>query len=461
MYRAISQKFHFKQYFMFAKERLFCYNMNKCICGRANFERLAETEPEVAMERTILHVDVNSAYLSWEAIYRLQHGSQVDLSTIPSVVGGDEKSRHGIVLARSIPAKKFDIKTGEALWSARSKCPNLVVLLPSYPLYMSCSNALVRLLKEYSPVVERYSIDECFVDLTSRCGGRIGEDIAFEIKERCRNQLGFTVNIGVSVNKLLAKMASEFEKPDKLHTLYPCEIPVKLWPLPVRELYLSGPRTIPKLYRLNIFTIGQLAHASPELLQLHMKSHGLSIWKYANGIDNSPVVPDERTIKGIGNSTTSPYDVDNEKEALLYLLSLTETAAARLREKAMMARVVTVSLRDSNLSFYSHQRRLPSPTDSTGTVYDEVKRLFREMWKNEPLRHLGVHLSEIVGKEFRQVSLFDEDLFSNRRRLDGSIDQIRSVYGYDAAVRGAFLHSGIPPRCGGVHENFPNMRSLL
>ncbi len=413
------------------------------------------------MERTILHIDANSAYLSWEAVYRLQHGASVDLRNVPSVVGGDEKSRHGIVLAKSIPAKKFNIKTGETLWSARCKCPNLLVLPPCYPLYMNCSNAMVRILKEYSPCIERYSIDECFVDLTGHCREKSGEAIALEIKERCRKELGFTVNIGISTNKLLAKMASDFEKPDKMHTLYPCEIPKKLWPLPVRELFLSGPRTIPKLYKLNIFTIGQLAHASPDLLRRHLKSHGPAIWKYANGLDDSPVVPGERMIKGIGNSTTTPFDVDNKKEALLYLLSLTETVAMRLREKAMMARVVSVSLRNSKLSFYSHQRRLSIPTDNTDTLYLQAKSLFDERWQKEPLRHLGIHLSDLVENKLRQTSLFDGNMHLQQQALDKSIDGIRFSHGSNAVVRGAFLHSGIPPLCGGVHEAFPNMRSLL
>lgn len=413
------------------------------------------------MERTILHIDVNSAYLSWEAVYALQHGAKVDLRTIPSVVGGDEKSRHGIVLAKSIPAKKFNIKTGEVLWSARMKCPNLIVLPPSYPLYIQCSNALVSLLKEYSPLVERYSIDECFLDLTGHCHDKTCEETAWEIKERCREELGFTVNVGISANKLLAKMASEFEKPDKMHTLYPNEIPRKLWPLPVRELFLAGPRTIPVLYKLNIFTIGQLAHASPELLKEHLKSHGIAIWKYANGIDDSPVTPGERVIKGIGNSTTTPFDVDNRKEALLYILSLTETAAMRLRDKGMMARVLAVTVRDTQLSFYSHQRRLPSPSDNTDYLYDEAKRLFTEMWQGNPLRHFGVHLSELIGNEFYQTSIFDNDFVFRRQSLDKSIDTIRLSHGSSAVIRGAFLHSGIPPLCGGVHESFPNMRSLL
>jgi len=413
------------------------------------------------MERIILHVDVNSAYLSWEAVYRLQHGARIDLRTIPSVIGGDEKSRRGIVLAKSIPAKKYDIQTGETLWSARSKCPNLVVLPPSYPLYLSCSDALVRLLKKYSPKVERYSVDECFVDLTGCTQKKTAEETAWEIKERCRTELGFTVNVGLSTNKLLAKMASELEKPDKMHTMYPHEIREKLWPMPVRKLFLSGPKTLPKLYKLNIFTIGQLAHASPDLLQHHLKSHGLTIWKYANGIDDSPVVPDGRAVKGIGNSTTTPFDVDSEKEALLYLLSLTETAAMRLRSNKMLARVVTVSLRDTNLSFYSHQRRLVSPTDSTLLLYRQAKSLFKEMWRREPLRHLGVHLSDLVENKFYQTSFFDDTAVSRQQAIDKTIDEIRASYGADAVVRGLFPHSGIPPLCGGVYEAFPTMRSLL
>jgi len=413
------------------------------------------------MERTILHVDANSAYLSWEAVYRLQHGAETDLRKIPSVVGGDEKSRHGIVLARSIPAKKYNINVGEVLWSARSKCPNLVVLPPSYPLYLTCSDAMVRLLKRYSPNVERYSVDECFIDLTGHLQKKTAEEIAWEIKEQCRTELGFTVNVGISTNKLLAKMASELEKPDKMHTLYHHEIPGKFWPKPVRELFLAGPRTIQKLYKLNIFTIGQLAHASPDLLQHHLKSHGLTIWKYANGLDDSPVVPGDRVIKGIGNSTTTPFNVDNEKEALLYLLSLTETAAMRLRSKKMLARVITVSLRDAELSFYSHQRRLTSPTNSTLLLYRQAKSLFKEMWRKEPLRHLGVHLSDLVENNFYQTSFFDDTVVFRQQAIDKAIDGIRSSYGADAVVRGSFPHSGIPPLCGGVHEAFPTMRSLL
>jgi DNA polymerase-4 len=196
-------------------------------------------------DRTIFHIDVNSAFLSWEAAYRLQHGHTQDLRDIPSVVGGDEESRRGIVLARSLPAKKCGIHTGEVLWQARSKCPGLVIIPPDYTLYINCSNALMDLLRSYSPILERYSVDECFLDVTDSLGGRSPLALAGEISSRIKREMGFTVNIGVSSNKLLAKMASELEKPDKIHTLYPHEIPSKMWPLSVKELFMVGRSTAP------------------------------------------------------------------------------------------------------------------------------------------------------------------------------------------------------------------------
>ncbi|MCX7773366.1 MAG: DNA polymerase IV [Clostridia bacterium] len=411
--------------------------------------------------RIILHIDVNSAFLSWEAVYRLQHGSPIDLREIPSVVGGDEESRHGIVLAKSIPAKKYDIHTGEVLWQARSKCPQLVVLPPDYSLYIQCSNALMDLLSEYSPLIERYSVDECFLDVTQSLRGRDPFEYAQKISRRVKKELGFTVNIGVSTNKLLAKMASEFEKPDKVHTLYPQEVPKKMWPLSVKELFMVGRRTAPRLYRLNIFSIGQLAHTDPHFLTAHFKSFGKVLWQYAHGFDDSPVNPYGSEAKGIGNSTTTPFDVDNEKEALLYVLSLVETASARLRQARLLARVVSVSIRKTDLSFFSHQRRLLTPTDNTESLYKVAQSLFQELWDGDPLRHFGVAFSSLCNDQFYQTSLFDEARLVRKKALDSSIDAIRLHFGSTSVVRGSFIHSGIPPLTGGVREDFPGMRSLL
>lgn len=412
-------------------------------------------------ERTILHIDVNSAYLSWEAAYRIQHGASLDLREIPSVVGGDEESRHGIVLAKSIPAKKYGIHTGEVLWQARSKCPNLIIIPPDYSLYMQCSTALMNLLNEYSPFLERYSIDECFLDITEAVGNEDPLDFAHEISNKIKKTLGFTVNIGISTNKLLAKMGSELEKPDKVHTMFPHEIPKKMWPLSVKELFMVGRRTAPKLYRLNIFSIGQLAHADPEFLIAHFKSFGKVLWRYANGIDDSPVNPCGTVAKGIGNSTTTPYDVDNEREALLFLLSLVETASYRLRSAKLLAQVVSVSIRKTDLSFSSHQRRLYTPTDSTENLFKTVRSLFRELWDGSPLRHLGVAFSSLCNDQFCQASIFEDGQIYKKKALDSSIDAIRFSFGSTSIVRGSFINSGIPPLTGGVVENFPGMRSNL
>lgn len=265
----------------------------------------------------IFHIDVNSAYLSWSAVYSLQQGSSIDLRTTASVVGGNEKSRHGIVLAKSMPAKKYNIQTGEPLRAAYNKCPNLITVRPDYGLYIKASDAMLELIREYSPTVQQFSIDECFVDysnMESHFGSAI--DAAHSIKDRIHKELGFTVNIGISSNKLLAKIASDFSKPNQVHTLYPHEIKKKMWPLPVNDLFMVGKRTSAKLYSLGIYTIGALAKTSDDVLYQHLKSHGILVKNYANGIDYSPIrTSNHELIKGMGNSTTIAYDVDTKEVA--------------------------------------------------------------------------------------------------------------------------------------------------
>jgi DNA polymerase-4 len=414
-------------------------------------------------ERVILHIDVNAAFLSWEAVFRLQHGDRTDLRLIPSVVGGDETTRHGIVLAKSLPAKQYGIQTGQLLWQARQLCPLLVTVPPDPALYVECSNALMAMLTAYSPRIERYSIDECFLELTGspRLQTRTPKEIADEIREKVRRELGFTVNIGISANKLLAKMASELEKPDRTHTLYPDEIPEKMWTLPVRELFMVGPRSAPRLYRLNIFSIGHLAQTDPALLQRHFKSFGLLMWQFANGLDDMPVRTEPTAAKAIGNSATPPCNVDTEREALLFLLSLTETAAMRLRQADLLARVVSVAIRRTDLAFASHQRRLRVPTDHTGTLFGVVRGLFQELWTGEPLRHFGVAFSDLADDQFLQASLFDEGGSPQQKALDASIDTLRAQHGKTTLIRSAFIASGIPPMSGGLPEGHPGMRNRL
>lgn len=418
----------------------------------------------MAERRVIFHVDVNSAYLSWEAAYRLQQGKHVDLREIPSVVGGDVESRHGIVLTRSIPAKKYGIKTGETLYKAHQKCPKLVVVPPHYELYMLSSNALVSLLKEYTPVVQRYSVDECFLDFTGMENFyEDPEKLAYEIKSRIKKELGFTVNIGISCNKLLAKIASDLKKPDMVHTLFPGEIKEKMWPLPVEDMFMVGRATTPKLHKLNIYTIGDLARYDINILRKKFKSFGTVLWSFANGIENSEVRKSNYIdIKGLGNSTTISFDVEDRHTAHLVLLSLCEMVGMRLRNSGNCCTLVSTSIRSSEFFNYSHQKKLPCPTDSTKKIFETSCRLFDEIWKGEPVRHMGVRVSDLVGNDFYQVSMFEERDVEKCRAIDHTIDDIRTKYGSTSIIRSSFLHSGLSPINGGIGEDsYPVMSSIL
>lgn len=415
-------------------------------------------------QRLIFHIDVNSAYLSWEAVYNLQHGSSMDLREIPSAVGGDVESRHGIVLTKSIPAKKYGIKTGETLYSARQKCPGLVVVPPHYELYIMCSNALMEALKRYTPVVQRYSVDECFMDITNFSRGcKDPVDLAHDVKDRIKQELGFTVNVGVSSNKLLAKIASDFKKPDMVHTLFPYEIRDKMWPLPVEDLFMVGRATAPKLNKLNIYTIGDLARYDTGILKEKLKSFGTVLWSFANGIEDSGVRESSHIeMKGIGNSATIPFDVEDERTAHLVLLSLCEMVGMRLRNSRNCCSLVSVSIRSGEFVNYSHQRKLYCPTDSTKKIAEVACSLFDEVWKREPVRNMGVRVSELCGSEFHQISIFEDGDVQKHRAIDRAVDDIRMKYGSTAVIRSSFLHSGLNPLNGGVgEENYPVMSSIL
>ncbi|HWQ42284.1 MAG TPA: DNA polymerase IV [Desulfosporosinus sp.] len=415
-------------------------------------------------KRIIFHIDVNSAYLSWEAVHRLQHGESLDLRTVPSVVGGNEQTRHGIVLTKSIPAKKFNIQTGETLYSARSKCPELIIVPPNYNLYMQCSQAFGDILREYSPLVEQYSIDEYFMDY-SEVQGLFDDPVeaAYRIKDRIKYELGFTVNIGISKNKLLAKMASELKKPDKVHTIFPDEIPTKMWPLPIEELFMLGRATSKKLRGRNITTIGDLAHTDPKWIKLYLKSHGVLVWNYANGNDVSQVRENHRPmIKGIGNSTTIAFDVEDSATAHLVLLSLTETVAARLRQSGYCARLVSVSLKTNEFYSCSHQRKIFSAIDCTNAIHEIACELFDELWKGEPVRQLGVRVSELCQNDFQQLALFERD-YVTQRAMDRVVDSLRERFGNSSVFRSSFLNSGVRFSSGGTvdDEEYPMMSSLL
>ena len=249
--------------------------------------------------RIIMHIDVNNAFLSWTAVSMLKNGHPVDIRTIPSIIGGDEERRSGIVLAKSPIAKKFGIITGEPIYFAKKKCNKIEIFPCDFEVFNEYSNKLYKLLLEYTDIIERFSIDECFLDLTHYLSGRKLEEVAYEINSRVEKELGFTVNIGVSNNKLLAKMASDFEKPNKVHTLYEYEIEDKMWPLPVSELFMIGKKTAPKLHNLRIKTIGDLAKTNKEIIIKRFGKFGITMWNYANGIDESEVNNKEEEPKSI------------------------------------------------------------------------------------------------------------------------------------------------------------------
>lgn len=395
------------------------------------------------MSRIIFHIDVNSAYLSWEAVYRLSlPGETVDLRTIPSAVGGDVNTRHGIILAKSIPAKQFHIKTGEPVTDALKKCPTLTLVPPNRALYKKNSKALMDLLQEYSPVVEQYSIDEAFVDMT---GTELlhGDPIetAHTIKNRIRDEMGFTVNVGISSNKLLAKMASDFEKPDRVHTLFPDEISQKMWGLPVRDLFLVGKSSEKKLLNLGIHTIGELAASDPELLRRHLKKHGESIWRFANGYDVSDVLESPEPNKGYGNSTTLAANITEDTAAKKVLLSLAESVSQRLRADHVQIQNVSVSIRFHDLTRISHQKMLSEPSNTVQDIYRTACELFDEMWDSTPIRLLGIQTGKVIEQDsYQQLSLFDLPQKSEKqKKLDHALDSIRERYGKDAIKRASFL----------------------
>lgn len=405
--------------------------------------------------KIIFHIDANSAYLSWTAAHMLEKGYPVDIREIPAAISGDPLSRHGIILAKSMLAKQYGIGTGQSLFEARQKCPNLAVFPPDYDLYMLCSTAMYNILLEYSPVVERYSIDECFLDYTAS-QKKFGDPIeaAMDIKERIQKELGFTVNIGISSSKLLAKMGGELKKPDRVHTLWPDEIEKKMWPLPVGELFMVGRATAGKLTKININTIGDLAKADPNHMKALLKTPGSLVWAYANGIDYSEVTLNKDIIqKGVGNSTTISYDVTDRNEAHMVILALTERVAMRLRKLGYLASLVSMSVKTDGFIRYSHQVQLQNSINTTTEIYECARLLFDQCWKNEPIRHLGVSVSNFTYSNERQLSFFDKKDIAELQRLDGVVDAIRERYGTRSITRGTFVNGQINSVQGGTNDS--------
>lgn len=409
-------------------------------------------------DRVIFHVDANSAFLSWTAAYKVKVlGEELDIRDVPSVVAGDKASRHSIILAKSGPAKKYGIQTGEPLFQALEKCPDLVIVPPDYELYVEASRHFVQMLRQFSPVVEQYSIDEAWVDMTGteRLWGK-PRLAAEQMRQRIWDELGFTVNIGISSNKLLAKMAGDFEKPNKVHTLFPEEVPDKFWPLPVRDLFLVGSATEKKLHMMGIRTIGDLAHADRQVLRKRLGKHGETIWHFANGRNADAVTPEPAENKGYGNSTTTAQDVVTTQQAHQVLLSLCETVASRMRRDGKCGSCISIHLRTNEFHHFSHQTVLTGSTNITSEIFEAACRIFDEAWDGiTPLRQLGIQMTRLSSEPYQQFDFFSgltPEQYEKKLKLDETVDALRDKFGEDAIRRAKFAQKPGEHMAGGLSK---------
>lgn len=396
--------------------------------------------PDREKNTVYFHIDVNNAYLSWEALYRMRElGETQDIRELDAIIGGDISKRHGVVLAKSQSAKRYGVRTGEPVVSALKKCPGLRSFKPHMWYYKQRSKELMELFQKYAPVVDQYSIDEAFLDMSGTYA-LYGDPVVFahKLKDEIRETLDFTVNIGISSNRLLAKMASDFSKPDKVHTLFPEEIQEKMWPLPVEDLFYVGKSTADRLHTLGIHTIGDIAKSDLPVLKSHFKSHGEVIYNFANGIDLTLEDRTEAVQKGYGNSTTIPYDIKEAEDAYHTIMGLCESVCSRMRKDAVQAAVLSVELKDSNFVVKRHQRTLLSPTDVTDECYKTACELFDELWDGSPIRLIGVAANKVTENGMRQLNLFDMESHDKLKNLDMALDSIREKYGSGAVTRGSF-----------------------
>lgn len=401
--------------------------------------------------RIIFHIDVNNAFLSWSAIKLLEEGYKTDIRTIPSIIGGDELKRHGIVLAKSTIAKKYGIKTAETLYSARSKCPGLKVFPAEYEYYKIKSNQLFTYLSQFTPDMEVFSIDECFLDLTNT--SYLYKDLvslAYKMKDEIYKLYGFTVNIGIGNNKLCAKMASDFEKPNKVHTLYKDEIKAKMWKLDVEELFMVGKQTSKKLRKLNINTIGDLANCDLSFLKKHFKNYAVTLWEYANGIDESRVISNSDTNKCISTSETFEIDVDDIERLKKTLLLQTQKISKTLREQRMYANTVGIIIKTFDFKKYSRQIHLDSSTDSTKDIYNSVLKLFDMFWDGTKIRNIGVRISNFTNICNKQISLFEEEKPVDM--IDKVLDEINDKYGNSSITLASVMKESKKNKWGDINE---------
>ena len=378
-----------------------------------------------------MHIDVNNAFLSWTAVDLLNKGYKIDIRNIESIIGGDESQRHGIVLAKSMVAKSKGVKTAETIRDAKRKCNDLKIFPPNHKLYQEMSNKLFELISKYTPDIEKLSVDECFIDYT-KVRKLYGDPIkfAYKLKKEIKDTLGFTVNIGIANNKLCAKMASDFLKPDRVHTLFKEEIIEKMYPLPIEELYGIGKSSSKKLRELNINTIGDLANANPSLLSKYFKNQTEKIINSAKGIDDSIINVKRSESECISNSTTTSYNLNSLEDIYKFLYPLVENVSISLRKNKKYTSLVGVMLKDKNFKTYSHQRRLKNATSNTDEIYGIAKELVKELWNEEGIRLVGVSLSKFSNIQTHQLSIFEDvKQVESNNELDKVLDKLKDTYG--------------------------------
>ena len=387
------------------------------------------------MERLIFHIDVNNAFLSWTAVDLLKKGYPIDIREIPSVIGGDEEARRGIVTAKSPVAKKMGIVTAESLYSARKKCPDLKVFPGDYYLYHKNSNELYKYFCLFTDKIERYSVDECFLDMTGT--ELLYPDpikLAHQMKDEIYSKFGYTVNVGIGNNKLCAKMASDFEKPNKVHTLFSYEVEKKMWPLPVGDLFMVGKSSAKLLMEMGIKTIGDLANYDLNLLRKRFKNQADFMHEYANGIDFSEVMPRISKNKSISTTETLPKDIDNIVDLRKVLLGQANRVGRQARYQKLYARTIAVIFKTSDFISYSHQMKLVNPTNVTKEIYKYACSVLEKGWKKEPIRLIGIRLDNLTMDNNKQLSLFDDKKDEGNDKIQEVLDNISNKYGDDIII---------------------------
>ncbi|MGJ4851416.1 DNA polymerase IV [Bacillota bacterium Meth-B3] len=407
------------------------------------------------MGRVILHSDANSYYASVECLYT------PSIREKPVAVCGDPEARHGIVLTKNQIAKKFGIQTGEAIWQAKQKCPSLVVVPPDYDLYVHFSEKMRAIYAQYTDRVEAFGLDENWIGLTQPgMDIREGTRIAHEIRSRVREELGITVSVGVSFNKVFAKLGSDMKKPDAVTVIGEDGYREKIWPLPVSELLYVGPQTTKKLMKANVNTIGQLANMDLTAAEGLLGKNGVMLKAFAMGLDESPVMKMTATeaVKSVGNSTTPPHDLESDEDVkrLCYLLS--ESIARRLRAQGFRAGVVSISVRDVNLTTNGCQRKLGDATSNTGEIARMAYALYMERYRARlPLRSMGISCGSLVPEDAPvQLSMLGDDAARERRdALERTLDSLRYRFGHQVIQRAVVLadrqYAAIDPTTQTIH----------